>query len=97
MQSSGTPLRHALPARGQIQVKASTQGQVSYQGNTSIVTVALTQLQLVIMMLCRFEREVLAGRLWHPPCQAANTDLPDALPDTFPSVGELCSETLFGL
>lgn len=38
---------------------------------------------------CRFEREILGGRLWHPSCQAGNADLPEALPDSFECVGAL--------
>ena len=36
----------------------------------------------------RFEREVLGGRLWFPACQAANSDLPEALPANFDSVDD---------
>ncbi len=37
---------------------------------------------------CSFEREVVGGRLWCPPCRAANRDLPEALPGSFGSVPE---------
>jgi hypothetical protein len=34
------------------------------------------------------EREVCSGRLWYPDCQAANSDLPQALPENFTDAGE---------
>ena len=33
------------------------------------------------------EREVCGGRLWYPDCQAANSDLPQALPENFTDAG----------
>ena len=35
----------------------------------------------------RMEREVCGGRLWYPDCQAANSDLPKALPENFADAG----------
>lgn len=41
---------------------------------------------------CRFDKEVLGGRLWHPACQTAANDIKDQIPLSFPS-RECCRAT----